>query len=176
MKINVLNVNVETPAGKRYRVATVDYKDDFGKVTSKKLFSFGAQENAFKALSEAAPGSVFEIVRQEKNDKGYYDWIELKQAPPGAAQQITDASKMNNGPVRGAWQGETPEERAKKQVFIVKQSSIASAVALLSVGAKAVKVEDVIETAQKLTDFVFAERPKLDTLVDTHNDLEDVPL
>lgn len=175
MKINVLNVNVETPAGKRYRVATVDYKDDFGKVASKKLFSFGAQENAFKALSEASPGSVFEV-KQEKNDKGYWEWLELKQAPPGAAQQITDASKMNNGPVRGAWQGESAEERAKKQVFIVKQSSIASAVALLSVGAKAVKVEDVIETAQKLTDFVFAERPKLDTLVDTPNDLEDVPL
>ena len=72
-------------------------------------------------------------------------------------------------PVRSTY--ETPEERAKKQVYIVKQSSINAAIQLLSVGAKQPpSTELVLTEAQKFVDFVFAE--KKESLLDLPNDLE----
>jgi hypothetical protein len=51
---------------------------------------------------------------------------------------------------------ETPEERAQRQVLIVRQSSLSSAVAMLTAGAKTPpKVEDVLALASRLEGFVF---------------------
>ena len=47
---------------------------------------------------------------------------------------------------------ETPEERAKKQVYIVKQSSISNALVVLSVGAKAPpSAQSILDLAQIFT-------------------------
>lgn len=51
---------------------------------------------------------------------------------------------------------ETPEERAKKQIYIVRQSSISNAVDLLSVGQKSPPdVKAVLEAAKQFEDYVF---------------------
>jgi hypothetical protein len=77
---------------------------------------------------------------------------------------------------------ETPEERAKKQVYIVKQSSLSNAIALLNAdgkntitGGKKYTKEDVFALAQELTDWVFAqETVKQTALIDMPSDFEDV--
>ena len=52
----------------------------------------------------------------------------------------------------------SPEERAARQVYIIRQSSLSNATAILSVGAKSLKVSDVIATAKELEDFVFGKK------------------
>jgi hypothetical protein len=57
---------------------------------------------------------------------------------------------------------ETKEERAARQVLIVKQSSLTNAVATLSPGAKAaLDANAVIDLAQKYADWVF-DKPESD--------------
>lgn len=78
----------------------------------------------------------------------------------------TDGQDTSNKPTTGyppAGNGaartstyETPEERAKKQVYIVRQSSLSNALTALAIGAKTPpKPDEVIELARKYEDYVF---------------------
>lgn len=143
MQIRVINVNTENKG--KYTQATVNYEAE-GKTDAKKLMSF-VFKDVYKALAEAQPGDLFNIERV-KNDKGYWDWTEATPAGKAAAGSgvVTKAVRSNF---------ETPEERAARQVYIVRQSSIASAIALLK-GPKAdPSVDEVIDTARKLEAYVF---------------------
>lgn len=75
---------------------------------------------------------------------------------------------------------ETPEERAVKQIYIVRQSNIASAINLLSVGAKsAPPVDAVLEVAKQLEAHVFGstkEEVKPDMTFGDLDTMDDVPL
>lgn len=74
---------------------------------------------------------------------------------------------------------ETPEERAKKQVYIVRQSSISNAISLLTTGAKVPPATSaVIALAKELEAYVFdsgaVDKPA--SFEDMADDLDDVPL
>lgn len=163
MNITILNIAIATVPTQKgsYQVADVAYKNNTfqGKVEGKKVMSFGATAESFKVLATAQPGQTFEV-NVVKNDKGYNDWVSMQ--PAGGAVPSVSAA----GPVASASAGksstpaprstyETPEERAQRQVLIVRQSSLSSAVATLSVGAKAVKAEDVLHLAKRYNDWVF---------------------
>jgi hypothetical protein len=171
MQISILSVEKSTPPGKKYVVAEVSYKNlTFGKVESKKIFSFGAQEQAFKAIADSKHGDVFDI-EVKKNDAGYNDWVKASQQAPGATTQAPVVAASGFTP-KPAWQGETSEERAKKQTYIVRQSSISAAVAALCAGAKTPPTADsVISYAQQLERFVFSENKPSDNLFTMPNDL-----
>ena len=153
MQIQILSVSVSskpTKTGKSYQNAEVAYKNlESGKVESKNITQYSA---VFKSVAEAASGTTAEV-EQEKNSGGFWEWTSFKRvaatAAP-AAPTVAEAVKQVKS------QYETPEERAKKQVYIIKQSSLAQAVALLSVGAKTPpKTSEVLGLAQDLTDWVF---------------------
>lgn len=157
MQISILNVQSTTQtakSGKPYQQLEVAYKNltFSGKIESKKLMPFGAQKAAFDALANAATGSVFEVT-VVKNDAGYNDWTAIVQAPPGPATASSQAApgsinKGNTVQVKSTY--ETPEERAKKQIYIIRQSSLSAAIGSLSVGAKsALKASDVIAVAEE---------------------------
>lgn len=172
MQIQLLSNNVSTKtnkSGKPYQALEVAYKNlSFnGKVESKQLFDFGPQAASFKELAAASTGTVYEI-EVVKNAAGYNDWTKVTRSEGGsatsagasqaqgvnrAASSVTPAT--SGGTVaKGTW--ETPEERAKKQIYIVRQSSISSAIELLSVATKTQpKIEEVIEAAKAFEDFVF---------------------
>lgn len=158
--IQVLSTSVETkPTAKgSYQMLEVAYKNlTFqGKVESKKIMSFGAQEEAFKALATAGVTSVWDV-EVTKNEKGYNDWIKVTKGVAPAMVQASpksvQASTSSSANARGF---ETPEERAKKQVYIVRQSSLTNAIATLTVGRKSeVKPEEVINLAKQYEAFVF---------------------
>ena len=160
MQISIISVSVETKPTQKgsYQQLEVVYKNlTFqGKVESKKLMSFGAAASTFKVLSQAQAGNVFEVTTV-KNDKGYIDWTAAAQTTgevaPAAAATTGYASKATPAPKSNY---ETPEERAQRQILIVRQSSVSSAVALLSTGAKTTpKVADVIAAAKELESYVF---------------------
>jgi hypothetical protein len=163
MNITILSVQTTTEtakSGKPYQQLQVAFKNNtFGKVESKKIMPFGAQKAAFDALANAPTGAVFEVT-VVKNDAGYNDWTAVTATPPGSIVPVPPGSI--NKPTMGQTTQvkstyETPAERAQKQIYIVKQSSIGSAIELLSVGAKSPPTVDaVLDTAQKLYGWVMS--------------------
>lgn len=69
-------------------------------------------------------------------------------APSGGVKPTYQASPKSTYP--------TDEERAKTQIYIVRQSNITAAINLLSTGAKAPpKLDDIIATAKVFENHVF---------------------
>ncbi len=149
MQITVVNVSVEDKG--KYKMAEVFYKDGSGKASSKKLMSFGAGEPAFKVLSQAQAGTSFEVTAQ-KNDKGYWDWVAV--APAGQAAPASAGGSGGNPSPRSTY--ETAEERAARQLLIVRQSSVSNAIEYYGLNSKKTpSVEEVLLVARQFEDFVF---------------------
>lgn len=160
MQVEVLSVSVEDKG--KYKMAEVAYKGGDGKVTSKKLMSFNHPE-VFKAFVDAKQGSVF-TVESQKNDKGYWDWI---SASIGGAVAKASPTSGNSSP-KSTY--ETAEERANRQVLIVRQSSLSNAVEFLGLNTKKVPtVQEVVEVAKFFEDYVFG---RTDAPSDPMADLE----
>jgi hypothetical protein len=147
-------------ANKPYQQLEVTFKNNtFGKTESKKLMPFGAQEGAFKALSGAKQGDVFEVT-VVKNAAGFNDWTACVQAAPGTTVETPHPGPTAAGSINKSVQVkstyETPEERAIKQRYIIKQSSLSGAINLLTVGAKSPPtVEAVLALADTLVAYVM---------------------
>ena len=160
MNITILSTDIKTvPTAKgSYQVADIAYKNNTfqGKVEGKKVMSFGATANAFKVLAEAVSGDTFNVT-VVKNDKGYNDWTALTKGDAStAAAPSTGAAKATTTPTKTTY--ETPEERAQRQVLIVRQSSVSSAVAMLCAGAKTPpSLEAVLATAKAFEAYVFGQ-------------------
>jgi hypothetical protein len=161
MQIKIVDVDVQqgtTKAGKPYEFLEVSYKNlTFeGKAESKKVMPFGSKE-VFATLKAAVKGDVFTLLR-EKDNAGYWQWTGIEQGDnvPMAASP----APSNAGPAKAATPApkstfETPEERAKKQVYIVRQSSISAAIDTLKTDKKAPSVDEVIAVAKIYEAFVF---------------------
>ena len=155
MQIELLaDVVVSTETGKTgraYQMAEVTYKNLYdGKVASKKLLTFNG---AYEIISNGKQSQRFSVTT-EKNSKGYWDWTsaeEFKNEPP--ITPIT-GNKVVQAP-RSTY--ETPEERARKQVYIVRQSSITAALGLLTHNKpkETVSPNDVLDVARIFEAFVF---------------------
>lgn len=163
MKIQVLSIEVNSAtskAGKPYEQVVVAYKDldNGGKVASKTIMPFGFQKDTFVTLKGAKPVEVFDVEVQ-KNEAGYNDWIKATRGS-ATAQTATSAGATPvvgspQVPAKGGW--ETPAERAQRQVYIIRQSSLSTAVAALQVGRKGViEPEEVIKYARQLENYVFS--------------------
>lgn len=163
LRISIIATSVETKPtsnGKSYQQLEVTFKNlTFNKTESKKIMSFGAGEGAFKVLSLAQPNQTFEVT-VVKNDKGFNDWTSVVAAS-GDAAPAPAAGKGNTNQSVGRSTYETPEERAQRQILIVRQSSVSSALSMLGIGAKAPpELSKVLETAQAISDFVFQVKDK----------------
>ncbi|MDE1816595.1 MAG: hypothetical protein KGI11_08565 [Thaumarchaeota archaeon] len=148
--IDVGTVNQEsTKKGKSYQSIEVTYKNDQGQVSSKKLVSF-ANPAIFTAAKGWQKGDQIDV-RTEKDENGYWQWTGINVA--GEQAPITSAPKETR--VTGS-NYETKEERAQRQVYIIRQSSIASAISLASVGHKStLNVHDVLSIADELVNYVM---------------------
>lgn len=174
MKIQILSLEVSTKqskANKPYQNVEVAFKNfDANKVESKNITQYS---KVFKAVVESKAGQTAEV-GVVKNDGGYWEWDTFKRiqmtddekaatAAPTKTEGTTGVATFTNKSTY-----ETPEERAKKQVYIVKQSSISNAIAFLKDTGN-VSVQDVLSVAQQFTDFVFSDK-KVE-LFDAPNDL-----
>lgn len=173
MNITLLSVDIKTvPTAKgSYQTADVAYKNNSfqGKVEGKKVMSFGATKNAFTTLATATPGQTYEV-EIVKNDKGYNDWVAMSPATAGAAAPVaTPAGKASSPSASPRSTYETPEERAQRQVMIVRQSSLSTAVATLAVGSKKeINPEDVVQTAKRFESYVLGtDQPAPDMSIDS---------
>jgi hypothetical protein len=172
--ITVVQVSQKTAtskAGKPYRLVELAYKNNTfqGKLEEAKINQYS---KVFNEVSGMKQGEVYDVVK-EKDDSGFYQWLEVKQAAPGsAANAPTPTATETKGYATPKSTYETPEERAKKQVYIIRQSSISAAINVLSVGAKTPpSTELILKEAQKYTDWVL-NGPAVD-LFAGDNDLPD---
>jgi len=165
MQITVIDVVQETLAaknGRTFQQLVVSYKNDKGMAQAKKLVSF-ANPDLFKAAKTWLKDQVYNV-KTVKNDKtGYWDWVSLE----GDNQVAETKSAPSATRVTGS-NYETKEERAARQIYIVRQSSITNAVALLGPGKS---VSDVLNVAKQFEDFVFAKSEGVDAINELADDI-----
>lgn len=147
-QITVLKSGVSTPAGKKYEVCEMGYKTDDGKVKSMRIFGFGQWLPIFDVARNTSPGDVMEASFRQ-NDKGYWEFATL--VPTG--QKASVAAAAPAAPAKGNW--ETSDERAQRQVMIVRQSSLSTAVAMFEANKAKATPEDVIKVASQFEAFVM---------------------
>lgn len=152
MQVTIKNVNVEWngEGRKKWGKAVVEYSYN-GEARKQNVMSF-TNPDVFKKVQELEGQTV--EVELTKNDKGFNEWKSVSAGSPSATVSTTGSATATR--VSGS-NYETKEERAARQVLIVKQSSLSSAVATLSPGAKtALDPKTVIALAQEYADWVFS--------------------
>jgi hypothetical protein len=166
INIEVLDVKVEQK-GKSNRLVCTHKDIASGKIDGKQLVEFYTDKAVWSTLASAKAGDVFSIER-EKNDAGYWEWKTLsRQDGAVAPQTVATATKQ----ARSTY--ETPEERTHRQIMIVRQSSISSAVDLCKDHGKQPDPEQVIKVAKMFEAYVL-DLPNKEPVA--AGLLEDVPL
>lgn len=171
MLINIVDVGApNTHAaknGRSYQSIEVTYKDEQGQVKNKKIMSF-SNPSVFNHIKGLAKGDQINL-RTEKDANGYWQWTGIGGDAPATA---TEAKPATGGRVTGS-NYETKEERAARQVYIIRQSSLSTAVDLLGQGSK---VADVITTAKEFEAYVFAKEVNPTKEVNFDDLEDDIPV
>lgn len=155
MQITILSVTVEQVPGKDYKKAEVAYRDQAGKVMGKKIMSF-VNKDVFATVEAASSGEVYDVV-SEKDKNNFWQWVAFTKSTGAAVAAPASGGKTSIPSPKSTY--ETPEERAKKQVYIVRQSSISAALNFLNTPARAGEqygTEEVIAIAKEFEDYVFS--------------------
>lgn len=158
MQITIIGVSIEDvkTAKGGYQKADVAYKNEQGKTEGKKVMSF-VNQKVFDVLKQAKSGDVFDV-KSEKDANNYWQWVDITaggSAPTCSTPAAPSKTTVGNPSPKSTY--ETPEERAKKQVYIVRQSSISAAIEY-SKSVKALKsTEEVIALARQFEAYVFEE-------------------
>lgn len=178
MKFNIEVINIQQtskPTAKgSYIQLDVAYKRlDNGKVEGKKIMSF-TNKAVFSALQSATTGSQFTITSEKNENSGYWDWLSVESVS-NATESPQAASSQAKAYASPKSTYETPEERAKRQVLIVRQSSLSAAIDSLKTDKKALDPTEVLALANSYVNWVF-EKDQPD-FVDTgfDNMEDDVP-
>lgn len=178
MQIKIVSVTVEKVPGRGksqgYEKAEVVYRDDRNEVKTKNIVSF-SNPAVFSTVKNAVTNDTFDVT-VTKDDKGYYQWANITSPnATGSTEAVPQTSTKVQGAPLGTGRSnyETPEERALRQRLIVRQSSLSTAVEILTTGAKTPPEKDaVFALAEELHDWVY-QKPNL---FNQPNDLESDPI
>ena len=149
------NVEIQKQAGGVYTGTRLAYRDESGALKEQNFHNNALKFNPkLKVqLGNLAPNETFTMVKEKDGE-----FWKVMSITAGAPQQedVTSSSTPAKGatpaaPYKSTY--ETPEERAKKQVYIVRQSSISAAINF--VDTKKVSVADVLSVAKQFEDYVF---------------------
>lgn len=155
-KITVVR-STTTKADKGYDIVELAYKTEEGKTKSMKIFGFKDQKENSVVASKASQGDVLDA-EFEQNDKGYWQFRTLRSTGQKTDVGTSEVAKSGStGVSKGGW--ETAEERAARQVMIVRQSSLATAERFINSKEPkgvTVSVDEVIEIAKQLEAYVLS--------------------
>lgn len=140
----------EVKKGKNtYNTLTVTYEKD-GKTEAKKMVDFN-NPDVFKKVSELAPNTSANVTVEKQGD--FWQWTAISTTSGGSM-----AEAGTRAAARSTSTYETAEERAKKQVYIVRQSSISNALAYLELtGNKKAEIDAVVDVAKAFESYVFGD-------------------
>lgn len=176
MQFDIKIFEVKNENKGKYDLLTVDYKDlRQDKNSTKKVVSF-TNKDVYNTLKAAQSGEEFTVTAVKGEQ--YWEWQNVSprgQAPAESTGGNVAASKPAATTPKSTY--ETPEERAKKQLYIVRQSSIGAAINLLKTEKVIPSVADIIATAKQFESYVFGvEMPaNINSLPPLDND-DDIPL
>lgn len=162
MLINIIDVGApNTHAaknGRSYQSIEVTYKDEQAQTKTKKLMSF-SNPSVFTHIKDLSKGDTVNVVTT-KDDNGYWQWTSIGGDAPAQESSSKPAAAGVNRTTGSNY--ETKEERAARQVYIVRQSSISAAISALTIGAKSVPTSDsILALAKEFESYVFSkEEPK----------------
>lgn len=147
MQIELLEVGRASKKDK-YFILPIKYKDlGNGKEFDRKIYSFNS--DAYKVLKGASVGDIYSV-DLKKDDNGYWQWenVEKDDVVADAPKKSTTEAKV--GTVRSTY--ETPEERAKRQLYITRQWAVNAAIEFLKMGevTQSASLEGVLDVAKKL--------------------------
>lgn len=169
-------INTVPTAKGSYQVIELAYKNKSfqDKLEGKKVMSF-TNKDVFKALSEAKFGDVFTVSRV-KNDKGFWDWTgvstgKLGMDVPARVPAGSSPAPVGNASPKSTY--ETAEERAARQILIVRQSSINAAVEF-GAYTKLKDTKEIIAVAKEFEAFVFGQNAAVEKPVAT-NKMDEPP-
>lgn len=169
--IDIISVGNETKvptARGGYSKLEVAYKDN-GQVKGKNLVDF-TNPDLYKFVKGLKQGDhvVVDIEKEAGSDgREYWQWKTAaigRKEETGTPLPIQEASnsgpnatpthRPSTGKVLGS-NYETPEERARRQVLIVRQSSITAALKWFELNGGTADVQEVVEIAEEFSRYVF---------------------
>lgn len=153
-----MDVEIQKQAGGSYKGARLTYRDASGAIKEKAFTQQALKYNpqVKTTLSNLAAGDKA-IMEMEKNgDFWNVKTLTKDGSVSSVATNSTPASGGNKASPTASPKStyETPEERAKKQVYIVRQSSITAALTYLG-DTKKMSINDVIAVAKQFEAYVF---------------------
>lgn len=164
MDVKILNVfvedNIPTKNGKGvYSKITVTYSNN-GKVEAKQIFPFSTAKDVFEKIKTLQVNETYSITT-EKDANGYWVWTDIARQDGAKSQEGKGSEQM----AAARPQYETADERTARQVYIIKQSSLATAVNLLKTEKNTPSADEVIAVAQQFVDYVLGREPNQDDIV-----------
>jgi hypothetical protein len=183
MQVNVIdvsNLNTHTAKnGRQYQSIEIMYKNDQGQAQSKKLMSF-SNPAVFKASQNWNKGDVI-YVSTEKDISGYWQWTAVGSEDSVSDKRPDDEPATQGTAAKSATRVsgsnyETKDERAARQVMIVRQSSLSNAVATLALRdpmtqGNPASANDVINLAKLYEGFVLGKSSNAPEITDEPNDI-----
>lgn len=149
-----LDVEIEKKDGGVYPGARLTYRGQDGKIVDQCFHNNTFKYNAAlkKTLATLKQGDVITIVKEKKGD--YWNVTEIRK---GGNSQNSSAMSPSSTPPKSGGNWETLEERTKKQLYIIRQSSLGHAINLLASNAgKKNSPEDVISVATIFANYVVS--------------------
>lgn len=153
MEIKILQIERITGVDKfKNPTTTLDVIYESGGVEGKQRIVPFANPSVFKTLDGASINESFDVA-VSKNAKGYDVWSAI-----GSVGSIKDVKSAVNKVVGSNY--ETPEERAIKQRYIVRQSSLANALVYCNSEnirmASKFTISDILAVAKQFEEYVFS--------------------
>lgn len=143
--IELVEIGVPKRDGKFDKMDLTYIRD--GKKTERKLVAINKTKEVIQKLQQFQKGDVCEVEMEKVGD--FWNWNDIKKVETPKAAEV----KGNTYQRQSTY--ETPEERARKQVYIVKQSSITAAIAILNSGKQELSYDSVVALADRLADYVL---------------------
>lgn len=179
IQIEIIDVSILTKPNKAgtktYQQAEVAYKDlAKGSVGGKKIMDF-AHPTVFATVIQATRGELYDVEMTKGAE--YWEWIKLTKVngnSPVSKAVLTSKPTTPSPTPKSTY--ETPEERARRQVLIVRQSSLSTAVEYFKgrdiKGIVAVPGE-VLSLAAMFETYVFEGLTSTNTIESLTNDIPD---
>lgn len=150
MQTKIEIIKVENTNTGKYGKAVLTYKGTDGQIKSHSVMSFNT--HVYKVMSQAQAGEVYDIEMRKDEKTGY--WAMYSAVKSGEGMSQNTAVPANKQATKSTY--ETPEERAMRQVYIVRQSSISNALEFAKLGKmKDVSVEGILSVAKEFEAYVF---------------------
>lgn len=162
---------IEKPKYKAYKVT---YKNlETGKPLSTNVVNFGDTLDVYNKLATVKVGDVFDVTVVKNGD--FYNWVKMEPAAAPAEEapeQPSAAAAGRRGATSTAREWEDASERALRQILIVRQSSVSTAVAAVVGGA--IDGKELFPFAEKVEAWVFRDLKAVDRPINVQDAMKEL--